>query len=214
MIQNYTRNYAFECRVPKVKAINEYDIIKVKERITIYDPFKAKLIPSISVLQVWQGELEKILRMTTTIHVIDCELGYLDLKTIKDSRSFLKANDVKEVVRREIDWFNQPALIPNLMVTKLSTVSLNCFKSMLLHNEHSKMFDRINMSPNELASICCKRYLSGDQMIWITNKLNSMQSDVHCININYIRNIKRYVQRINSTDFTPTILAFIVNVEK
>ena len=153
--------------------------------------------------------------MTTTIHVIDCELGYFDLKTIKVSRSLLKAKDVKEAVRREIDWFNQPALKPNLMVTKLSPISLDCLKSMLLYNKHSKMFDGINMSPNELAIICCKRYLSGDQMLWITKKLNSMQNEVHCIYINYIRNIKRYVQRINLTpNITATKLTFIVNVGK
>ena len=161
--------------------MSEYEIVKATEKIVIYNPVVAKFIPSLTVLQVWQNELENILRMSSTTHVIDCELGYFDLKTVKNASTLLKAKDVKQAVRREIDWFNQPALKPNLNLIPLSTVSLNCFKSMIFHNDHSKVFTNIRMSADELASICCKRYLTGDQMLWINKKLNTMQNDVHSI---------------------------------
>ena len=73
--------------------MSEYEIVKA-------------IIPSLTVLQVLQNELENILRMSSTTHVIDCELGYFDLKIVKNASTLLKAKDVKQAVRREIDWSN------------------------------------------------------------------------------------------------------------
>ena len=71
------------------------------------------------------------------------------------------------------------------------------------------------MEPEVLSALCGQRYLYGDHMLWIVKCLNEQQSDVLCIYLNYIRNVKHFVEKtLRNCDKKPEKLVFIMNIGK
>ena len=165
-----------------------------------------------TTLHAWEGELQHIRRLSSGNHVVSCELGVFDLKTVLNCKSIHKIKSIKEAVRQEIDWFNEEALRPRT-IKSISPVALNCFKSMVFYNPYCTDVKGSCMSPEELSRLCCRRYLSGDHMLWTVSKLNEMQLDAHCIYLNYIKDPKSYIERrIKGLSSLPEKLILLQNV--
>ena len=146
-------------------------------------------------------------------------MGRFDLASIQISVSLLSAANTKKAVIQEIEWFNSKKMTPNSVVSSPSAVSINNFKSLIFNHSYSKEFGKYSMSPAELSRICCKRYIAGDHVSWITKQLNKQQSDVLCIYINSVINIKAFVERTlkkRTEDgvAVPIKVAFVINVGK
>jgi len=120
----------------------------------------------------------------------------------------IQAKDVKQSVKQELDWFALERLNPRVILQP-STVSINNFRSLIHNHPMDNEIQGLNMVPGELARLCCKRYLSGDHVHWIIDKLNMQQNKVLCIYLNRVIDIERFA---NKKKREQTVLAFVINI--
>ena len=65
------------------------------------------------------------------------------------------------------------------------------------------------MTPNELANICCNKWLSSDYMNLFIDRLNATQRNVHCILLNFLGQPGQHARLMNNAK--PRKIAFIIN---
>ena len=185
------------------------------DKQNIYDIYSKKFLPSMTSLIQWREKLDRATKLAKNIYYVQCDIGTFDLKTVRNSVKLLAAKDVKSAVSQELDWFSIGKITPRSVKSMPSIVSINNFKSLLWNHDHSKELSRYGMTPNELSRLCCKRYISGDQVHWIVDKLNSMQSDVLCVYLNRVSSIERYIaKKLEKLSTKPSKLAFVINIGK
>ena len=172
--------------------------MKLQEPFKITDPCKARFIPPQATLNQWQVELN---RTSVAVETYAIEFKFLassgtyDIEAVFLAQKLHKARDVKQAVRKELEWFSSTTLIPKSIHISLPVVSMNAFKSFIHNNSYLDKLPLFDMVPEELARVWGRRYLSDEHMLWAVGKLNETQSDVLCVYINFVRNICRYCQK-------------------
>ena len=212
-ITGYSRRNAFLRRLPKVKRVSDEELKFVKDlsTINVFDIFEQNYIPPESDLLNWRCRLRHMAAMALEKPVVTTDHGTFTLEIVEDAIKLHKAKVIHKCVSQETNWFNTLAMIPHSIAEPPSPNSLKNFKNIIYNTPHNEMTD-LGMTPDELSRLCSTRYLSGDHMHWFVDKLNSMQSETHCVYINRITNIERYVEQKIGLQPPPDCLAFIINV--
>ena len=215
-LHNFTRKRAFECYIPRTKIITGYHLVKLQEPFKITDPCKARFIPPQATLNQWQVELN---RTSVAVETYAIEFEFLassetyDIEAVFLAQKLHKARDVKQAVRKELEWFSSTTLIPNSIHISLPVVSMNAFKSFIHDSSYLDKLPLFDMVPEELARVWGRRYLSDEHMLWAVAKLNESQSDVLCVYINFVRNIRRFCQKqMSEHRMLPKKILFLMNV--
>ena len=124
-----------------------------------------------------------------------------------------RAHTIKREVAEELPWFNSGMLKPKMVSQHPPSTSIERFQALIHNTRYDQYIPGCGMNPEELSTVCCKRWITCDQVVWLVNKLNSMQSSILCIYLNYTRNIQRFVlQRVPPGKAKPSGLLFILNV--
>ena len=191
-LHNFARKRAFECYIPRTKIITSYHLVKLQEPFKITDPCKARFIPPQATLNQWQVELN---RTSVAVETYAIEFKFLassgtyDIEAVFLAQKLHKARDVKQAVRKELEWFSSTTLIPKSIHISLPAVSMNAFKSFIHNSSYLDKLPLFDMVPEELACVWERRYLSDEHMLWAVGKLNETQSNVLCVYIDFVRNI-------------------------
>ena len=161
-LTSYTRKEAFEFMLAKEKNLKDYDVVKTVSSKQLFDPFESVYIPSMSNLQQWECELENISKLTLDRFAIECELGLLDLSTVKKCKTLLSSKQVKESVRQELDFFNQGPLKPSDIKTYPNVASINYkqYKFFIKHYfcfSFRKRYDLYNLTTQRILSLMIKK---------------------------------------------------------
>jgi len=213
-IASYSRKSAYDSKTLRIKAVTNYEIRNSRDVVSFMSPFESRFLPPLSNLLLWQEELSAATRLSSDIFFIKTDFGNISLDCVKHFITLHKVRSTKINVIQEIDWFNESYLKPKSVQLMPSSCSLNSFKSIITNQDARKLLTEYQMTPNELAMLCGKRYLSGDHMHWVACQLTKQSPEVVCVYINSIIDINRYVERIVTKKSGMTIkkICFIVNV--
>jgi len=153
-----------------------------------------RFLPPLTSLLHWRSEIDGANTLSTQRFYVDSEFGKFDIDCTRDAVKLIQAKDVKQSVKQELDWFALERLNPRVILQP-STVSINNFRSLIHNHPMDNEIQGLNMVPGELARLCCKRYLSGDHVHWIIDKLNMQQNKVLCIYLNRVIDIERFANK-------------------
>ena len=197
-----------------VRSLPNVELQHSLREVETIDVFQSSNIPPINHLLVWQQELSAAERISSNFFFMKTDYGNISLKEVKHYISLHTVQTIKTAVGQEIDWFNEGYLTPVSISCLPSPAALNCFRSMILNRPASEFVEDLQMTPNELAMLCGKRYLSGDHVTWITKQLNKQNTNTMCFYLNRVHNIKETIERTkNKANFKqPDNISFIINV--
>ena len=176
-------------------------------------------IPPQSCLQSWKKELTEFNKIHPDKSAyMQCqmktEMKY-DVQMINELLQVHKAMEIKQEVSRELDWFADATNCPTDVVSQPDQKHIRNFQSLIYSKRYDEILSGYDASAEELSRLCCTRWLSGDHMSWITQKINSMQEETFCIYLNFIRETDRFVtKRIQPLQQKPTKFLFLINVGK
>ena len=147
--------------------------------------------------------------------VIQGPFGAYSTESIDTLLRLHKANAIKTEVTKELAWFKSSTPTPGMVAEHPSPTSIAKFKTLINSTQYDQYIPGFGMDPDELSRICCNRWLSCDHILWVVQKLNSMQSSTMCCYLNYAGNVKRFVtRRLPVGTPKPSSLLFILNVGK
>ena len=66
------------------------------------------------------------------------------------------------------------------MISHPATNSIKKFQNLIYGEKFDKQVDGIQMSPNEMANVCCDRWISSDHVHWLLDDLNISQKNSLC----------------------------------
>ena len=161
-------------------------------------PCKARFIPLQGTLNQWQVELNRTPVVVKTYAIefkILASSETYDFEAVFLAQKLHKDRDVKQAVRKELEWFSSTTLIIKSIHISLPVVSMNAFISFIHNNSYLDKLPLSDMVPEELACVWGRRYLSDEHMLWVVSKLNETQSDVLYVYKNFARNIRRFCQK-------------------
>ena len=200
----------YRSNFPKTKQIVGESLQKYKEVQNTLDVFTAKTIPSQSALLSWRAQLTNIASIASDRFYVETSMGRLGLSEINSFISLFRAKETKLKVDQEIDFFNSPYLKPQSVAGNYPNIaSINAFRSMIHNNVHNLDVTGVGFPPEELARLCCKRYLGGDHIQWVLKELSTHKGTL-CVFLNEVQNIERFVRK-NSSDETNSIF-FVINI--
>jgi hypothetical protein len=101
------------------------------------------------------------------------------------------------------------------LVTQPDQGDIKKFQSLVYTKRYNEILSGYDITPEELSRLCCTRWLSCDHMSWITKKLNGMQTETHCIYLNFTGDTDQSVRKkIESLRQKSTQFLFILNVSR
>ena len=217
-LRGLTRIQAFESRFRHVRNPGKYNVIMNGLAKPQSNILALKEIPPMSTLEAWKKELceRKPLPNSNSVCFVESPFGRFYENGIDGTLQILNLLDTKRAVEKELDWFSTTCPRPHSVASHPSAESIQKFKSMLYGKPLDKLITGLQMSPDEIAKLCCDRWISTDQVQWICDKLNALQSTVFCIPINHVQDITLLVQHSQSSQDKPkpTSLFFFINVGK
>ena len=162
-----------------------------------------------------QNQLQAYDKATNKYICVENAGRQFNLEGLQDMLRLHKAREIKSAVAQEMEWFSTGHLTPGNIKTTPPQASFSEFQSMLYNPRYDAIDPSTGMSSEELSKLCCRRWLSCDYMHWISNKLNSLQTDTLCIFLNQAGNVARFVtRRLPANTPRPRNLVFILNVGK
>ena len=144
------------------------------------DPSKSKVIHTVPQLNQFKAEIQKTKIAMETFY-IETNEGNLTVEAVNEFLLIDNMKIQKLNVSQEISWFNQGMIKPKSVKNHPSPAEIGNFRSLILNYRAGKIFEEYDMSPNELAYLCCTKKLSTDHIVWIVNKLNQQQQLSHFI---------------------------------
>ena len=179
-IKSLSRGDAFECYALNIRNTQEALHIVNQGNLSVTSPFQLKVMPTKNVLLEWKDRLVSENKSGRKC-VVHSPFGIFSKETIDDLMRLYTAKVIKGEVAEELPWVNSSMGKPSMVTEHPPPESVPKFKSLI----HSKRFDAeivdYGMSPKELSKVCCNRWLSCDHILWIVEKLNSMQSSTMCV---------------------------------
>ena len=86
-----------------------------------------------------------------------------------------EAIDIKRAVEKELDWFASTYPRSLSVISHPTTNSIKKFQYLIYGEKFDKQIDGLQMSPNEMANLCCDRWISSDPVHWLLDDLNISQ---------------------------------------
>ena len=183
--------------------------------LSITSPFELKFIPTKEELLKWKGHLDSSEKQSGQQSVVHSTFGIFSTESVDEMIRLHTARIIKKEVAKEKAWLNCTMTEPDGLCKYPSAESVSAFKSLIHSPRYDEEIAGYGMSSEELSKICCNRWLSYNHILWVVEKLNSMQSSTLCVNLNYASDVKRYVKRrFQSDQLRPVSLMFIMNVGK
>ena len=197
--------------------IDNFQVVHYKNKQVVNDPCTENFVPTISTLLRWQSELVKAQEIAADYFFIEFSFAGLkkrfDLSCVMDAQKLHRARECKQAVEKELSFISSSKSIPRSDKKKLDMNALGTFVSLIHEKPYLDQLEVYLMVPEELARLCSKRYLSDEHMLWISNKLNSMQDDTLCIYSNFISNVERFCEKIkNKSKPLPSKIVMILNI--
>ena len=123
-----------------------------------------------------------------------------------------KAKGLKRQVEQELDWFAGNYPIPRTMCDNSSQQAVRAFQALIYCRRYDEVLPGYGMAPEGLAKICCQRWLSGDHVSWVLNRLNNDQMGTLCIYLTSVLSVPQFVRRSLPGGRRPSVLMFVINV--
>ena len=147
--------------------------------------------------------------------MVHSPFGVFSTESVDQMIRLHTARIIKKEVAEENAWLNGTMAELDGLCKYPSAESISAFKSLIHSPRYDEEIAGYGMTSEELSKICCNRWLSSDHILCVVEKLNTMQSSTHCVYLNYVSDVKRYVKRrVQSDQLRPVILMFIMNVGK
>lgn len=160
-----------------------------------------------------KAELEYIQRQNVGKHsYVECAFGRFDLSTLQNMLRIHTARKISAAVKNELEWFAKEHLVPQSVQCQPPASSIRSFQRLLYSSRYDQHLSSYNMSPDEMAKLCCNLCLSDDHLFWFCEKINSEESDAHCCMLTFINNVQRTVTRRHQERPNPKRIIFFVNV--
>ena len=118
-----------------------------------------------------------------------------NLEAILIAQKLHKVREKKRAVEKEITYLFSPRMKPKSTTKEIDYNPLEKFIELIYNTPYLSKLSRFDMLPEELARLCGLRYLVDEHMLWVMQKLNSIQSDVLCIYGNFVTDIERFFER-------------------
>ena len=214
-IKSFSRGDAFECHIPEIKKAQKLTHVVNKGNLSITSPFELKFMPTKEALLKWKSHLDSIEKQSGQQSVVHSPFGVFSTESVDQMIRLHTARIIKKEVAEENTWLNGTIAEPDGLCKYPSAESVSAFKSLIHSPRYDEEIAGYGMSSEELSKICCNRWLSSDHILWVVEKLNTMQPSTLCVYLNYVSDVKRYVKRrVQSDQLRPVSLMFIMNVGK
>ena len=182
------------------------------ESVTSADPFTMTTIPPLSLLLLWESKIEAAHKIATETFGIQIKQKWITIEQIKILIQLHTLKNTREAVRKEFDWLNENGLKPQSVKCHPRAPEINNFRSLLPNSPYGKPVSDFGMSPNLISYICCRRFISGDFMLYFQNKVNKEQKETLWLYTNYIRDKKRFITKTIDAKNPPKRLCLVMNV--
>ncbi|XP_022808042.1 uncharacterized protein LOC111345054 [Stylophora pistillata] len=121
------------------------------------------------------------------------------------------ARDVQNAVQAELNWFPQLYLKPVNMEMYPPDNAIKEFQDLLYTRPFDEIHQEYKMTPDEMAKLCGKRWISSDHLMWVAGTINKEQSNTFCWVLNTVNDIECLVER-RLQSHKPSSLVFFVSV--
>ena len=216
---NITRLSLFEMRYPRTMNPLHNKFVQLEQELDVANVLKDNFVPSEDMIEVWKMQISLNAAEITEKCFAYIQCSYPCGEKIYDQNCLEKITkihqlqNVKSDVQSELDWFSEDYLIPPCLQSYPTPKSASIFQSLLYNSTYNREIPGFGMYPDELAKLCCDRWLSSDHMYWFANKVNSLQQPAVCVYLNHVSNVKRLAEKLlSSRQDTPTLVIFLINV--
>lgn len=179
----------------RIKKAQKLTHVVNKGNLSITSPFELKFIPTKEALLKWKGHLDNSEKQSGQQSVVHSPFGVFSTESVDEMIRLHTARIIKKEVAEEKAWLNGTMAEPDGLCKYPSAESVSAFKSLIHSPRYDEEIAGYGMSSEELSKICCNRWLSSDHILWVVEKLNTMQSSTLCVYLNYVSDVKRYVKR-------------------
>ena len=164
VINTFSRGDAFECKIPPISAKNwiSAKLACYSEPHNVLDPFSVTCLPSESQLNSWKDDIRNNGSMPWKY--IETLGGRLNIDCINVLLKYHIAKGIQAAVEQEAKWFSTNYNKPTTVKQHLPAALIHDYQRMLYSDSYGKIWKKNGMSANELAMVCCNRWISSDQV--------------------------------------------------
>lgn len=214
-----TRLSLFEMRYPITMNPLHNRLVQSEQKADVANVIEENFVPSEDMIRVWKMQISTNAAEITEKGFAYVQCSYPSGEKVYDQDCLEKITkihqlqNVKTDVQSELDWFSEDYLIPPCLQNYPTPKSTSIFQSLLYNSTYNREIPGFGMCPDELAKLCCDRWLSSDHMYWFAKKINSLQQPTVCVYLNHVSNVKRLTEKLlSSRQDTPTLVIFLINV--
>ena len=183
-IKTYTRISTTRKVMPTISPNVKGSVKVFPDKQTITDVFQLALIPDESTLRQWVAQLcncKKVSPKGTLTYLLAGDEIY-DSEAVQLMLNLQKAVATKEDVKKEVRWMEEcrHAKRP-YVVNQPRKEALEVFQSLVHYRVWYQILEDHLLRSEELAQICCDRWVTTELIDWFLSLLNANQKDVAAI---------------------------------
>ena len=219
MDQTVTRLSLFEMRYPRTVIPLRHTLLHLEHAMEVANVVEDSFMPPEDMIRVWKTQLaafasdvqEKIFPYIKCLFPLGEKM--YDHNSLEKMQTIHRFRNIKYDAKREMDWFSEEYDIPLSLQKCPSQKSISDFQKLLYESPYNQEVPGYGMVPDELAKLCCERWLTNDHMYWFAEKINSSHQSTVCVYLNHAANVERIAEKLlSSRSDTPTCVLFLINV--
>lgn len=210
---------AFQLRYPPTKRPTLVKIVSSQQPKDGNTVFTASFIPPLACLSDWKSNLKNSGQneKAGSVKYIECSFGrcekkWYDMEALNQLSQVYRLKEMGQAVEQEINWFAEPFDTPKSVESHPSEKSVARFQELIYTSPYNQDIKGYDVAPDQLAKLCCTRWLSSDHMYWMAVKINDAQKETFCVYLNHIGDIKRITQKRIKQCGNPKNIIFLINV--
>ena len=217
--ETVTRLSLFEMRYPQTVYPLRHTLLHLEHAMDVTNVLEDSFIPPEDMIRVWKTQFSAFVPDVKEKIFTYVKCSFPSGEKIYDHNSLEKLQtihtlqNIKSDAKRELDWFSEEYDIPVFLQKRPSQTSIRVFQNLLYESPYNLEVPGYGMVPNELAKLCCERWLTSDHMYWFAQKINSWQRSTVCFYLNHVSNVERIAEKLlSSRPDTPTCVVLLINV--
>ena len=219
MNETVTRLSLFEMRYPRTVYPLRHTLLHLEHTMDVASLHEDSFMPPEDMIRIWKTQLSAFDPDVNekSFPYVKCSFPsgekIYDYNSLEKVQTIHRLQNIKSDVKRELDWFSEEYDIPVVLQKRPSQESISAFQKVLYESPYNLEVPGYGMVPDELAKLCCERWLTSDHMYWFSEKINCAQQSTVCCYLNHVSNVERFAAKLlSSHPDTPTCVLFLINV--
>ena len=183
-IHSFTRILTAGKTLPTISANEDGSVATFSEQQAVTDVFRLASIPDETTLRHWERQLTHCSEtaLDDTFAYVKAGKEMYNEEGVQQMLNLHKAIAIKENVEKEVQWIKEcRQLVHPQVIVQPGKDALEEFQSLVHYRVWYQILEDYLLSSEELAQICCDRWVSTGLIEWVLSLLNATQKDVVAI---------------------------------